>query len=220
MLAKDCVTKNVTSRTPRKTVWSAAELLKTHDIGALVVVSSISDPLLEGIITDRYLCCSAVASPKGSCAVRVGDLMTRVPVICRPEDTLEECQELMRENQMRRLSVDRWLSESVDGTRTSTKWSFCQKDKLLRRLAHLPVPLERDLNRHADRNELAVGVFGRLETPRPHFFDCREVKNRAKFLDEANLVRLSLKRHQNRQNHIAFDAAASLPDRIERNRTV
>ncbi len=62
MLAKDCVTKNGTSRTPRKTVWSAAELLKTHDIGALVVVSSISDPLLEGTITDRDLCCSVVAA--------------------------------------------------------------------------------------------------------------------------------------------------------------
>jgi CBS domain-containing protein len=73
-------------------------LMKKHGVGAVTVVSNFSDPLVEGIVTDRDLCCAVVAGPKLCCPVRVADVMTRVPVTCRPGDTLAECQELMRQN--------------------------------------------------------------------------------------------------------------------------
>jgi CBS domain-containing protein len=105
MLVKDYMSKPVTCCKPWDTVWTAAALMKTHAIGALPVVLDIEDPLLEGIVTDRDLCCAVLTSPKASCPVRVIDAMTRLPVTCHPNDTLEECQELMRENQVRRLPV-------------------------------------------------------------------------------------------------------------------
>ncbi len=105
MLVKDCMSKPVICCKPWDAVRHAAALMKTHAIGAVPVVLDIEDPLLEGIVTDRDLCCGVVAFTKASHPVRVIDVMTRVPVTCHPEDTLEECQELMRENQIRRLPV-------------------------------------------------------------------------------------------------------------------
>jgi len=56
-------------------------------------------------VTDRDLCCGVVAAGKNADAVQVADLMTAIPVTCGPEDTLEECEELMQEAQVRRLPV-------------------------------------------------------------------------------------------------------------------
>jgi CBS-domain-containing membrane protein len=35
----------------------------------------------------------------------IGELMTPVPVTCEQEDTIEHCEELMQENQLRRIPV-------------------------------------------------------------------------------------------------------------------
>lgn len=105
MLVKDCMNARVICCTAWDPVWTAATLMKKHGIGAVAVVSDISDPLLEGIVTDRDLCCAVVAAPKLSCPIRIADVMTRVPVTCRADDTLAKCQELMRENQVRRVPV-------------------------------------------------------------------------------------------------------------------
>jgi len=105
MLVKDLMTSAVVSCTPWDTAQKAATLMKAHGVGAIAVVADPSDPLLEGIVTDRDLCCGVVAAGKNPDAVQVADLMTRIPVTCAPEDTLEECQELMQEGQVRRIPV-------------------------------------------------------------------------------------------------------------------
>ena len=56
-------------------------------------------------MTDRDLCCSVVANSKIARTVRLAELMHRVPVTCQPDDTVEFCEELMRENQVRRIPV-------------------------------------------------------------------------------------------------------------------
>jgi CBS domain-containing protein len=105
MLVKDLMTSAVVWCTPWDTAQRAATLMKAHGVGAIVVVADPSDPLLEGIVTDRDLCCGVVAAGKKADAVQVADLMTRIPVTCGPEDTLEECEELMQEGQVRRIPV-------------------------------------------------------------------------------------------------------------------
>lgn len=105
MLVRDCMNAPVVCCMPWDPVWTAAALMKIHDIGAVAVVSDLSDPLLEGIVTDRDLCCAVLFEPRLSCSLQVADIMTRVPVTCLPEDTLAECEELMRENQVRRIPV-------------------------------------------------------------------------------------------------------------------
>ena len=105
MLVKDLMTSAVVWCTPWDTAQRAATLMKAHGVGAIVVVADPSDPLLEGIVTDRDLCCGVVAAGKNADAVQVADLMTHIPVTCGPEDTLEECEELMQEAQVRRIPV-------------------------------------------------------------------------------------------------------------------
>jgi CBS domain-containing protein len=105
MLVKDLMTTNVVSCTPWDTARTAASLMKEYGVGAIPVVSDLSDPLLEGIVTDRDLCCSVVADAKNADAIRLSELMTAVPVTCEAEDTIEECEELMQENQVRRIPV-------------------------------------------------------------------------------------------------------------------
>jgi CBS domain-containing protein len=105
MLVKDLMTSAVVWCTPWDTAQRAATLMKAHGVGAIAVVADLSDPLLEGIVTDRDLCCGVVAAGKNADAVQVADLMTRIPVTCGPEDTLEECEELMQEGQVRRIPV-------------------------------------------------------------------------------------------------------------------
>ena len=105
MLVKDLMTSAVVWCTPWDTAQRAASLMKAHGVGAIAVVADPSDPLLEGIVTDRDLCCGVVAAGKNADAVQVADLMTRIPVTCGPEDTLEECEELMQEGQVRRIPV-------------------------------------------------------------------------------------------------------------------
>lgn len=105
MLAKELMTKAIISCTPWDTARTAANLMKAHDVGAIPVVWDKADPLLEGIVTDRDLCCSVVADAINSDALTIFDLMTAVPVTCETESTIEECEELMQENQVRRIPV-------------------------------------------------------------------------------------------------------------------
>ena len=105
MLVKDLMTTTLVSCTPWDTAEKAASLMEAHGIGAVVVVADPSDPLLEGIVTDRDLCCGVVAARKDADLIQVVDLMAPTPITCGPEDTLEACEELMQEGQVRRIPV-------------------------------------------------------------------------------------------------------------------
>src|SRR5690349_10167714 len=105
MLVMKLMTKPVIACTLWDSGQTAAALMKTHAIGALPVVSDIHDPLLEGIVTDRDLCIAVVAEGAPSKRVAVADAMTRVPVTCLPETSLEECLALMRNAQVHRIPV-------------------------------------------------------------------------------------------------------------------
>ena len=105
MHVRDLMTEKVIRCTPWVTAQAAANLMKKHGVGAIPVVTELSDPLLEGIITDRDLCCVVVANTRNADDIHVSDVMTTVPVTCEPEYTIEECEELMQENQVRRIPV-------------------------------------------------------------------------------------------------------------------
>jgi CBS domain-containing protein len=105
MFAKELMTKEVVCCTPGDTVRAAALLMKRHRVGAIPVVAELSDPLLEGIITDRDLCCGVVANAKNLDATQILELMTPIPVTCGPEYSIKECGELMQKNQVRRIPV-------------------------------------------------------------------------------------------------------------------
>ena len=105
MLVKDTMSKKVVFCTLSDTAQEAARIMKTHGVGALPVVSDFASARLEGIVTDRDLCCSIVAEAKLAETTKIADVMTRNPVTCAPENTLEVCESLMQKHQIRRIPV-------------------------------------------------------------------------------------------------------------------
>jgi CBS domain-containing protein len=105
MLVKEIVSKNLHYCVPSDTAQAVAKVMKAQGIGALPVVSDSVERRLEGIVTDRDLCCRVVADAKIAEITKIADVMTRNPLICNPEDTLDDCAELMQKHQVRRLPV-------------------------------------------------------------------------------------------------------------------
>ncbi len=105
MLVKNIISKNLHCCTPFDTAQTAARTMKAQGVGSLPVVSDTTERKLEGIVTDRDLCCSVVADGKLAETTRIADVMTRNPITCASENTLEDCEELMQKHQVRRLPV-------------------------------------------------------------------------------------------------------------------
>jgi CBS domain-containing protein len=105
MLVRELMTNRVVCCTPWDTARAAASLMKKHGVGAIPVVAELPEPLLEGIVSDRDLCCGVVAEAKNADAIKISEVMTPIPVTCEPEYTVEECGELMQQNQVRRIPV-------------------------------------------------------------------------------------------------------------------
>ena len=105
MLVKEIMSRDLIWCTPSDTAQAAAKLMKDRGVGALPVVSDGVVKKLEGIVTDRDLCCTVVANAKLAEATRVAELMTSSPVTCTPENTLEDCEKLMQKHQIRRIPV-------------------------------------------------------------------------------------------------------------------
>lgn len=105
MLVKDVMSKKVIFCRPSDTAQAAARTMKLHRIGAIPVVSDLVNAKLEGIVTDRDLCCAVIAEAKLAEKTKISDVMTRNLVTCAPENTLEDCEALMQEHQVRRIPV-------------------------------------------------------------------------------------------------------------------
>lgn len=105
MLVKEVISKNIFFCTPSDTAQEAARTMKAQGVGALPVVSDSVNRKVEGIITDRDLCCGVVATAKLAEGTKVADLMTRNPITCALENTLEDCEEIMQKHQVRRIPV-------------------------------------------------------------------------------------------------------------------
>ena len=84
------------------TVQHAAELLAQHDIGSAPVLDR--DGRVVGIITDRDLCCRALAKGiSGNTPVR--DIMSSEVWCVTEEADEDDVEEVMRQHQIRRVPV-------------------------------------------------------------------------------------------------------------------
>ena len=61
MLVKDVMSRRVIFCTLSDTAQAVARSMKLHRVGALPIVFDFVNAKLEGIVTDRDLCCSAIA---------------------------------------------------------------------------------------------------------------------------------------------------------------
>jgi len=81
----------------------AAQRMWDCDIGALPVVNESGE--LVGLVTDRDLCMSAYLHGTALSAFPVREAMAKRVFSCEPRDSLEAAEDLMVQNQIRRIPV-------------------------------------------------------------------------------------------------------------------
>lgn len=87
------------------TLQKAAQLMKEQDVGAIPVVNDCDERKLLGIITDRDICMKVVAQGNLTSTAKVAEAMTSTLTTCRPDESIEGCESLMKRHQVRRIPV-------------------------------------------------------------------------------------------------------------------
>ena len=92
----------VHSITPDSSVYDALEVLENKNLGALVVVQ---EEELIGIFTERDYARKVVLKGRSSKDTCVGDIMTDRPVYVSPDNTIDDCMQIMTDKYIRHLPV-------------------------------------------------------------------------------------------------------------------
>jgi len=100
---KDFATSIVAVVEPETRALVAAQLMRRHHIGALVVVDAQEKTRPIGVLTDRDLVLALMAEGLDPNLFTAGDIMTVDPVLAHPDMDVLEAVELMRANRLRRL---------------------------------------------------------------------------------------------------------------------
>lgn len=82
---------------------AAARLMWEFDCGIVPVVGG--NGCLAGVITDRDICMAAYTQDKPLSAIPIASVMTKHVFSLRGTDTVETAEHLMRDNQVRRVTV-------------------------------------------------------------------------------------------------------------------
>lgn len=82
-----------------------AKLMIEHDCGEIPVLNNHIEKKLVGVITDRDICCRAVALGINPAAMTAKDCMTSPAITAYVETPLEDCIQLMEDKKIRRLPV-------------------------------------------------------------------------------------------------------------------
>lgn len=100
---KDFATTLVAVVEPESSALAAAQLMRRHHIGALVVVDGKNKSRPVGIVTDRDLVLGLMAEALDPALFTVGDIMSVELVVANPEMDAMDAVQLMRVNRLRRL---------------------------------------------------------------------------------------------------------------------
>lgn len=87
------------------TAQTVAQMLCERNVGSMPVVANQQSRKLVGMITDRDLCCSIVASGVDPKTTPIEKFITLAPLSCRDGENIETCERLMQEHQVRRIPI-------------------------------------------------------------------------------------------------------------------
>jgi CBS domain-containing protein len=99
------MTTDLVTCTPEASVVEAARLMKTEDIGPVLVVDNDNSRTLVGILTDRDIVVKLIADGQDVNATRVGDVMSKKLVTCHADDDVDVAMKAMAQFQLRRIPV-------------------------------------------------------------------------------------------------------------------
>lgn len=87
---------------PESSIFDGLKLMAEKNIGALLVVDSNE---LVGIFSERDYARKVVLEGKSSRKMMIGEIMTEKVFCVRPDQSIQECMELMTEKHIRHLPV-------------------------------------------------------------------------------------------------------------------
>jgi CBS domain-containing protein len=88
--------------TPGESVSAAAQAMKRHGIGTVLVLAG---GRLNGLVTDRDITVRVLAEGRDPRTTRIGDICSAELVVLGPDDDVEEAARLVRERAVRRIPV-------------------------------------------------------------------------------------------------------------------
>jgi CBS domain-containing protein len=78
-------------------------MMAEHDCGEIPVIDAGGK--VQGVITDRDICCRAVAEGANCAQMPVGEVMSAPAITVTPETSITDCCNLMEEHMIRRVPV-------------------------------------------------------------------------------------------------------------------
>ena len=103
MKVNECMCHDVLWVNPGTSVCDCANLMAEHKIGCIPVCDS--NQRVVGLITDRDILLRTVCKDKNVKSTPVSEIMTTNVCCCDSNEHLNDAQELMSKNQVRRLPV-------------------------------------------------------------------------------------------------------------------
>ena len=101
---RDVMTREPASCQPADSLVRVAQLMKSHDVGAVPVVDGSSRKLV-GMITDRDIVIKAVANGRSCDTATIRDVMSTDVVTCGEDDDVDMAVSRMAERKVRRIPV-------------------------------------------------------------------------------------------------------------------
>jgi CBS domain-containing protein len=105
MKVSEIMTTRPVCATPETELREVARLMKERDCGEIPVVEGRQNLRPVGVLTDRDIVCRTLAEGKNPLEQKAGDVMTKTVLSVTPETSIDECCDIMEENQIRRLPV-------------------------------------------------------------------------------------------------------------------
>jgi CBS domain-containing protein len=103
MTVQEIMTTNVACCAPDTRLNQVARMMVEHDCGEIPVADTAGK--VVGVVTDRDICCRAVAHDCNPCDISAAEIMSAPVVTAHAAMSLERCAQLMEENQIRRIPV-------------------------------------------------------------------------------------------------------------------
>lgn len=102
MQIAEIMTSKIEWISPDTTLQDAARKMRDLDIGSLTVMENGE---LLGMVTDRDICCRAVANGRDTARMKVREIMSRDVATCFSDQDIADAAHLMEGKHIRRLAV-------------------------------------------------------------------------------------------------------------------
>ncbi len=105
MLVNEIMTESPACCTADASLQEVAKMMVTNDCGCIPVVEDTTHNKPIGMITDRDITVRTLGEGKNPMNLTVGDVMSKNVVTVSSDASVEDCCNLMEDNQIRRIAV-------------------------------------------------------------------------------------------------------------------